>query len=155
MNTTVNVYIGSDHRGFHLKESLKAWLSHSGYSVVDCGNAQFEPTDDFPDYCFAVADKVISDDTSMGIAICGSGGGVTIAANKVTGIRCGQALNIADVIHNRRHNNMNVLAIGSDFVSDAEAKSMVDAFLKTPFGNEERFLRRLGKIAARECTADR
>ena len=146
----MQIFIGSDHRGFKLKEVIKVWLSASGNEVVDCGNSVYDPDDDFPDFSFIVADKVISANNSLGIVICGSGGGVTIAANKVKGVRCAQAVNLRDVIHNRKHDDINVLAIGSDFVSEDEAKKMIMAFIETRFDPEERFVRRLGKIKKRE-----
>lgn len=147
----MKVYIGADHRGFKLKESVKPWLAGQGYEIVDCGNTVLDGTDDFPDFSFAVADHVAAEPGALGIVICGSGGGVTMAANKVPGIRCGQAVNVEDVLHNRRHDDMNILAIGSDFVTEEEARAMILAFLRTPFDGSERFLRRLNKIKTREC----
>jgi ribose 5-phosphate isomerase B len=159
------VYIGADHRGFPLKEQLKPYIVSLGFDVVDCGNDHHDPEDDFPDFAFAVADKVAghtaksiksrSDLECLGIVICGSGGGVTMAANKVTGIRCGQALDTKDVIHNRLHDDMNVLAIGSDFTDLSQAKAMVKAYLSTPYQPEPRFVRRLNKIAARDQKTDK
>ncbi len=146
----MKVYIGADHRGFNLKEALKPWLIEQGYEVVDCGNTVFDPSDDFPDFSFAVADKVAEDLTSMGIIICGSGGGATIAANKVTGIRCTMGVHVGEVRHNRVHNNINMLSLGADHTTELVAKKLVEAFLTTPFGPEERFVRRLEKIKRRE-----
>jgi ribose 5-phosphate isomerase B len=146
----MTIYIGADHRGFSLKEELKPWLNAQGYSVTDCGNAKLDPNDDFPDFAFAVADSVVKDRGSLGIVICGSGGGVTIAANRVKGVRCAQGVSAVDVIHNRQHNDMNVLAIGSDITLIETAKIMVKSFLETPFGNSDRYIRRINKIKARE-----
>jgi ribose 5-phosphate isomerase B len=146
----MTVFIGADHRGFQLKQKIVPWLIAEGYTVVDCGNSVFDPNDDFPDYAFAVSDRVIGDPGSLGIVICGSGGGVTMAANKVKGVRCGQAVNVDDVVHNRRHDDMNVLALGSDHLAETMVKEMIQAFLRTPFSGEERFIRRLKKIADRE-----
>ena len=145
-----HVFLGADHRGFSLKEAMKQSLLSAGYAVIDCGNSILDPVDDFPDFSFAVADRVASEPGSLGVVICGSGGGVTMAANKIHGIRCGQAVSVADVVHNRKHDDMNVMAIGSDFVTEAEAKAMIDAFLTTPFSGDERFIRRLKKMSARE-----
>jgi ribose 5-phosphate isomerase B len=150
MHEDMKIYIGADHRGFTLKETMKRWLEGDGYDVTDCGNTVYDKEDDFPDFSFAVADGVSANPGSLGIVICGSGGGVTMAANKVSGIRCGQAVNVEDVTHNRMHDDMNVLAIGSDFVSEHDAKNMVTAFLTTPYDGSERFARRLAKITARE-----
>lgn len=146
----MKIYIGADHRGFELKESLKQWLTGEGYTVVDCGAHSFDKDDDFPDMSFAVADSVAKDIGSFGIVICGSAGGVTIAANKVQGIRCVAAAAVADVVHNRKHDDANVLAIASDYADSADAKTWIHAFLTTPYAAEPRFVRRLQKIAARE-----
>lgn len=146
----MKVFIGADHRGYNLKEILKKWLYTKGYEVVDCGNSVYDKNDDFPDFTFAVTDKVVEDSGYRGVVICGSGGGVTIAANKVKGIRAAQAVNTDDVMHNRSHDDINVLAIGSDYVGETDAKLMTEAFLVTPFDSHDRLVRRLSKISSRE-----
>lgn len=156
----MKIYIGADHRGFDYKEHIKAYLTDKGFEVIDCGNSHYDEQDDYPDFSVAVGNSVASHEAmplpgsttteALGIVICGSGGGVTIAANKVHGVRCAQGVNVADVAHNRQHNNINILAIGSDFVTIDVAKSMVDAFLTTAYTPEERFVRRLKKIIAVE-----
>lgn len=146
----MTIYIGADHRGFALKEKLKPWLESQGHTVVDCGNTVYDADDDYPDFAFAVADRVVSDPASRGIIICGSGGGVVFAANKVRDIRCVPATNTDDVAHNRAHNDVNALGIGSDHTSEEDIKTMISAFLTTPFDPQERFIRRLNKIRARE-----
>ena len=146
----MKVYLGADHGGFALKNTLLAWLKTRGHEVVDCGNTKMDPADDFPDFAFAVADCVAADPTSRGIVLCRSAGGMTIAANKVGGIRCVTAMNVQDVTHNRGHNNANVLAIAGDYTTTPEAKKLVEVFLTTPWIGDERFVRRLGKIKARE-----
>jgi ribose 5-phosphate isomerase B len=146
------IILGADHRGFSLKGQLESWLIAQGSTIVDLSSPVADPQDDFPDIAFAVSDRVIATPGSVGILLCGSGGGVVIAANKVNGIRAAVGMKPADVVHNRDHNNINVLAIASDFTSFDEAKVLVDAFLKTPFDSSvPRFQRRLAKIAAREA----
>jgi ribose 5-phosphate isomerase B len=146
----MTIYIGADHRGFHLKEKLVLWLREHGHDVFDCGNTQHDPYDDFPDYSFAVADKVVADPGSRGIVICGSGGGVTIAANKVVGIRCTTAVHVADVKHNRQADDINVLALSSDYTDFDEAKELVDAFIRVEFEASDKHNRRLNKISQRD-----
>lgn len=146
----MKVYIGADHRGFHLKEALEPWLVSEGYEVIDCGNEMYDKGDDFPDFSFAVADNVASDKGSFGVIICGSGGGAMIAANKVAGIRATMGVAVGEVIHNREHNNINVLSLGADHTTALIAKKLIKAFLSTPFQTEERFVRRLKKIEVRE-----
>ncbi len=146
----MTIYIGADHRGFHLKEKLTTWLREQNHEVTDCGNTYYAEDDDFPDFSFAVADKVAEDPGSRGIVICGSGGGVAIAANKVKGVRCATAVHVADVKHNRQNNDINVIALSSDFTDFDEAKELLQAFMETEFQGEERCVRRLNKIAARD-----
>lgn len=144
------VYIGADHRGYNLKEKLKVWLQEQGNEVVDCGNTSYDPEDDFPDFSFAVGEKVAQDSGSRGIVICGSGGGVTIAANKMKGVRCASAVHVADVKHNRESNDINALGLSADHTDFDEAKELVGAYLTTDFIGEPRHIRRLNKIAAKD-----
>ncbi|MBT3249913.1 MAG: RpiB/LacA/LacB family sugar-phosphate isomerase [Candidatus Pacebacteria bacterium] len=142
----MKIYIGADHRGFELKEHLKLWLIEEEYEVVDCGNEKYDPEDDFTDFSFAAAEKVQSDPESRGIVICGSGVGVNISANKVKGIRASTGINADEVRHARQHDDLNVLAISSEYSDFQQAKEMIIIFLTTPFKSEERYLRRLDKI---------
>lgn len=146
----MTVFLGSDHRGYPLKEKIKAWLLSQKYDLVDCGNTVLDPTDDYPDFTFAVADKVVVTPDSYGIIFCGSGGGVTIASNKVRGVRAAQGVEIDDVTHNRDHNDINILTISADFTSVIKAQELVYTFLHTKFSAEPRCIRRLEKIRARE-----
>lgn len=146
----MTIYIGADHRGFHLKDKLAQWLREEGHEVTDCGNTVYDPNDDFPDYSFAVSDSVVKDEGSRGVIICGSGGGVTIAANKVKGIRCTTAVHVADVKHNRQHDDINILALSADYTDFDEAKELVSAFILIEFEAQERHVRRLNKIAERD-----
>lgn len=146
----MTIYVGADHRGYHLKEKLIEWLRSEGHDVHDCGNTQYDDQDDYPDFSFAVSESVASDPGSRGIVLCGSGGGVTIAANKVKGIRCTTAVHVADVKHNRMADDINVLALSADYTDMDEAKELVNAFLLVEFEAQERHVRRLNKITQRE-----
>lgn len=148
----MNIFLGADHRGFHLKEALKTWLETEGYTVVDCGGSSYNVADDYPDYALAAADRVAADKPgdAFGIVICGSGIGVVIAANKVKGIRCAYGMNLDVVEHSRMHDDCNVLGLAADLITEEEAKTMVKRFLTTPFESQERFTRRIQKITARE-----
>src|SRR3989344_347398 len=139
----MTIYIGADHRGFHLKEKLKEWLMTKGQDIIDCGNTIYDPDDDYPDFSIAVAEKVSADAGSRGLVICGSGGGVTIAANKVKGIRCTTAVHVADVKHNRQADDINVLALSADFTDFDEAKELLNAFMLVEFEAAERHVRRI------------
>ena len=133
-----------------MKELLKPWLTEQGYEVVDCGNSTYDKDDDFPDFTFAVSEGVTKNPGSRGIVVCGSGGGVTVAANKIPGIRCTLGVDVWDVKHNREHNDINVLSIGADHTTVLIAKKLIEAFLTTPFEKADRFVRRLNKIDERE-----
>jgi ribose 5-phosphate isomerase B len=146
----MKVYIGADHRGFELKQQLIPWLTKKGHDVIDCGNTVLDPLDDFPDFSFAVAEKVADDPASRGIIICGSGGGVTIAANKVVGIRCGTVSNADEVKHNRENNDVNMIALASDYTPFKESCEFADIFLTTAFKGDEKYTRRIQKISTYE-----
>jgi ribose 5-phosphate isomerase B len=143
----MKLYIGADHRGFELKEKLKLWLQTQGYDVEDCGNSNYDPDDDYPDYASRVAEGVKnSSEESKGILLCGSGIGVCIVANKFSGIRCGLGIDTEHARHGRANDNINILALPADLLDESQAKDMVTAFLTTDFSTEERFLRRQRKI---------
>lgn len=146
----MNIYIGADHRGFELKEMLKPWLSGLGHTVTDCGSEKLDPNDDYPDVAFAVAEKTVADAESRGIVLCGSGVGVTIAANKVKGARASTGISVDEVVLGRRDDDMNILAISANYTNESMVKSMVEVFLATPFAADERHVRRLDKIKRRE-----
>lgn len=151
----MKVFIGADHRGFELKKQLIEWLQANGHDVTDCGNTTMDPNDDYPDAAIAVGSQVTIDKDSFGVVICGSGTGVTIAANKVLGIRAAQGFNEDSVKRMRSDDNANVLALGSDFVSLDEAKTYLQLFLQTNFSQEERHKRRADKVFSYEYSRER
>lgn len=146
----MTIVIGADHRGFALKEELVTYLMKKGLLVNDMGAKTLEPDDDYVDFADAVAKNVALEQGDRGIVLCGSGVGVLIAANKTKGVRCGFGLSPVQVESARADDDMNVLALASDYLSSEEAFRIVDAFLNTPFTGEERHLRRIAKIAALE-----
>ncbi len=141
------IYIGADHRGFKLKESLKNYLKESGYEVVDVGNADYDQADDYPDFAALVGRKISLDpDNSKGILICGSGVGVDIAANKFKNVRSALAINSDQAMASRNDDNANVLSLGADYINEESAKKIVSIWLQTSFSGEERHNRRLEKV---------
>jgi len=146
----MTIYLGADHKGFVLKEHLKQFLVDKKVVVQDCGSETLVEGDDYPDIAFEVGNRVSHDMEGLGILICGSGTGVAITANKVVGVRCVLGYTPEQVAASKHDDDCNVLAIGSDFVTTKEAEGLVDSFLATAYAKEERFERRLKKIAAFE-----
>jgi len=144
------IFLGSDYRGFHLKAKLKEWLKAQGHDVTDCGAVSYDLMDDYPDFAFPVAESVAKVKESFGIVLCGSGVGVAIAANKVRSVRCVMGMNKDVVIHGRMHDDCNVLSLSADHTTQEDAEELINAFLTTDFEPQDRFLRRLKKIAAKE-----
>ncbi len=143
------IYIGADHGGFKLKEYLKKFLLDKGYQVADIGANAETKDDDYPDYAKAVAEKVSADpDGTRGIVICRSGFGVDIVANKFPGVRSALPVSTDHVYQARHDDNVNVLSLAADFIVDeVEAAKITQVFLSTPFAKEEKYSRRLRKIA--------
>lgn len=144
----MKVALGADHRGFSLKESLKPLLSRLGHRVIDCGTINTDRTD-YPDYAFAVGEMVGSGKANRGILICATGIGMSIAANKIPGVRAALCLNEKMARLSREHNNANILCLGADLLAPETAKRLVRVFLKTEF-TQGRHTRRLRKISLRE-----
>lgn len=142
----MKIYLGADHRGYKLKEGLKKYLVDSGYDVLDCGNAVYDPQDDYPDFAKAVAGKVAVNQDNRGILICGSGAGMAIVANKVAGIRAALAVTPPHAFMLCNDENVNVLAISAELTTPDVAKNITDVFLTTSFSTEERHRRRVKKI---------
>lgn len=142
----MNIYIGADHRGHSLKISLKKFLEKSGHDVFDVGNPKFDLKDDYSDFGLKVAKKVARDKNSKGIAMCASGVGVCIAANRVRGIRAVLAHDILLACASRKDDDTNVLCLGSDFVIFDQAKKIISAWLSTSFEKIPRRVRRIKKL---------
>jgi len=143
----VKVAFGADHRGFALKEELKAWLAARGHEVIDYGPASAGRVD-YPDHAFKVADAVARHKAERGILICSTGIGMSIAANKIRGIRATLVNSVRLARLSREHNDSNVLCLGADVVSHDKARRIVGTWLKTDFAGG-RHARRLAKIARR------
>jgi ribose 5-phosphate isomerase B len=145
----MKIAIAADHAGFLLKEALRERLSAAGHEVVDFGTNSNESTD-YPDYALAVSEQVASGEAARGILVCSTGIGMSIAANKVAGIRAALGTSDEGVELTRSHNDANVIALGAKFLNSDDASRLVDIFLKTEFDGGPRHARRLEKIAAME-----
>lgn len=142
----MKVYIGSDHRGFRLKEKLEVWLKSKKFEIKDMGAYEYDPKDDYTLYAEKVALMVRDNEGSKGILLCGSGVGVDVVANKFDGIRASIGKTAKQVKAGREDDDMNILVIAAEFTNDRDAKKMTMAFLKTEFDKEARHERRLQEI---------
>ena len=140
--------LGSDHAGLHIKETTRQFLENSGYPVNDLGTGSEESVD-YPDYGKAVGKSVADRKDDYGIAVCGTGIGMSIAANKVPKIRAAVAHDVSTARLAREHNDANVLSMGGRVVNGTLAIEMVQVFLNTPFQGG-RHARRVEKIALSE-----
>lgn len=141
------IAIGSDHGGYDLKVQVIAHLKENGYEVKDFG-CYDKSSCDYPEFGKAAAQAVADGTCEKGIVICTTGIGISIAANKIKGIRCALCTDSYLAKMTRLHNDANVLALGGAIVGPGLAMEIVDTFLQTPFSGEEKHCRRIGKIEA-------
>jgi ribose 5-phosphate isomerase B len=142
------IALGADHGGYKMKEMLAERLVKAGYQVIDCGTNSAESVD-YPDFAFAVAEKVSLGYAWRGIVIDGAGIGSCMTANKVPGVRAAMCYDYATAVNSREHNNANVLTLGAGLIGDNLARQIVDTWLATEFGGG-RHARRVDKIIAIE-----
>lgn len=140
----MKIGIANDHRGYKLKKFLKNKLEEKGYKVIDYGTDS-EKSVDYPDYAFILGEKVVKKEVDYGVAICGSGIGISIACNKVKGVRCAKVSNKEEAQVTRIDNDSNVVSFGEK-TSKQDALDIVETFITTPFSNLEKHQRRIDKI---------
>jgi len=145
----MRIAFAADHAGFQLKDELAARLAGNGHDVIDLGTNSPSPVD-YPDAAEAVADALTRREADRGVIVCGSGAGVSIAANKFPGIRAAVCHDTYTAHQAVEHDDMNVLCIGGRVIGSALAHDIVDAFLSASFSGEERHRRRLNKVLAIE-----
>ena len=143
--TARNIAIASDHAGFELKAQIGAWLRDAGFEVLDLGCDGLQSVD-YPDFAAAVAGAIADGRAERGVLICGSGIGISIAANRHPGIRAALVHDVTTARLAREHNDANVVALGARIVGPEIAKDCVDVFLKTGFEGGERHSRRVAKL---------
>ena len=144
------VGIAADHAGFELKEYLVKMLRETGYEIIDYGNKEMDPEDDYPDYVIPLARAISDGEIIRGIAVCGSGVGACIAANKIAGVR-------AALIHEKfsarqgvEDDNMNMICLGGRVINQSLAWELTSVFLNSTFSGLKRHVNRLAKIAQLE-----
>lgn len=140
----MKIGIATDHNGVEEKKEIINYLTSLGYEVIDLSKEN-TPTDDYPTFATSVGKEVINKSIDLGILMCGTGVGMSIAANKIKGIRCAKVSNNDEAFFARSHNDANIVALSYKTPLE-ELKSMIKVFLETPFSNDERHVRRISII---------
>lgn len=141
----MKIALGADHGGFNYKNKIKEYLAASGFEVEDVGTFSAESCD-YPDFAKKVAHLVATGAADRGILVCGTGIGMSIAANKVAGIRAAHCTDTFSAKATREHNDSNILCLGERILSEDLTLEIVKIWLETPFSNDERHIRRISKI---------
>ncbi len=144
----MKIGIASDHGGFELKNILKQRLAELNYTVFDFGNTELNNADDYPDYVIPLSVAVANNEVERGIAVCGSGVGASIAANKVNGVRAALVHDHFAAHQGVEDDDMNILCLGGRIIGVETATEIVISFLNANFTYAERHVRRLGKVDA-------
>lgn len=144
----MKVYVGADHNGFLLRNSLISYLQKAGYDVVDDGDDKLDPNDDFPVFAARVVKDLLTseDDDPRGILICGSGQGMCMAANRYKGIRAALLYDRESARSSRNDDNSNIACIPAKVLDKDKANLIVETWLNTPFAKASRFVRRLNEL---------
>ena len=150
----MRVGIATDHGGFELKEELVAHLREAGHEVVDVGAHSLNPGDDYPDFVIPLARAIAAGTVDRGVAICGSGVGASVCANKLPGVRAGLIHDHFSARQGVEDDHMNIICMGGGTVGPAVARDNVDTFLAAEFSQAARHIRRLGKVASLEVRVD-
>jgi ribose 5-phosphate isomerase B len=142
----MKIFIGADHNGYELKEKLEEYLRSQGHEVVDKGNTDLQPDDDFPMYAAQVASEVLANENSRGVLLCGSGQGVCMAANRYKGIRASLVWDNDEAHSSRNDDDANILCLPAKKLNFEQAKPLVETWLETPFAGSARFARRIKQM---------
>jgi len=142
----MKIGIAADHGGFELKELMKTFLLESGYELIDFGASSLDPGDDYPDFVIPLAQAVAAGTVKRGIAVCGSGVGACVAANKITGVRACLVHDHFSAHQGVEDDDMNILCLGGRVIGFKAAEELAATFLQAEFIGGERHIRRLNKI---------
>ena len=142
----MKISIGADHAGFEMKRDLVQFVGKLGHAVQDVGTFAPDKPDDYPDYAILVAKDVQAGKADRGILVCGSGVGVSVAANKFKGVRAAMCHDHYSAHQGVEHDDLNVLVLGARIIGQMMAQDVTQAFLEAKFSNEERHVRRLNKV---------
>jgi ribose 5-phosphate isomerase B len=147
------IAVGCDHAGFPLKQHVIVQVRNAGHEVLDCGAMALVPTDDYPDFALAVAEAIRGGKADRGIVVCGSGVGVSVAANKIPGIRAAMCHDTFSARQGVEDDSMNVVCLGARVIGPELATDVIHAFLAARFSGAERHQRRLNKVLQIEADA--
>ena len=150
----MRVGLAADHGGFELKEQIKGEIRSLGHEIEDFGAYEYDPADDYPDFVIPLARAVANQEVERGVAICGSGVGASIAACKIPGVRAALITETYSARQGVEDDNMNIMCLGGRVTCFALAWELIQAFLKARFLDQERFNRRLEKVAKLEKVAE-
>ncbi|HEY6736133.1 MAG TPA: RpiB/LacA/LacB family sugar-phosphate isomerase [Candidatus Saccharimonadia bacterium] len=143
----MTIYLGADHAGFELKTAIQQHLHHTGRPVIDCGAQTLDAADDYPRYAYAVASKILgASEDDFGVLVCGSGQGMSMAANRVNGVRAALAWSPDAARSARADDNANVLVLPARFIAPDEALEILEIFLNTEFKADPKYQRRLDEL---------
>ena len=142
----MKIGIAADHGGFILKNNIHEFLNNQGFEVIDFGATILDDTDDYPDFVIPLAKSIAAYEVERGIAICGSGVGASIAANKVIGVRAALINDYFSAHQGVEDDDMNLICLGGSVIGFATAQEFISAFLSAKFTNAERHIRRLQKV---------
>ena len=142
----MRIGIASDHGGYALKQLIKASLKNAGHDAIDFGAEHMDPADDYPDYVIPLARAVAAGEVDRGIALCGSGVGASIAANKIYGVRAGLIHDVYSAHQGVEDDDMNIFCLGGNVIGAALAEELINVFLDAHFSGADRHLRRVNKV---------
>lgn len=142
----MKIGIAADHGGYELKKTIHSFLVASGYEVVDYGAYELNPLDDYPDFVIPLAKAIANKEVDRGIAICGSGVGASVVANKVSGVRAALINDHFSAHQGVEDDNLNLLCLGGRVTAYMAAEEYIQAFLNASFTGQERHMRRLQKV---------
>ena len=146
----MKIGIAADHGGYKLKEVIHPWLIKLGHEVIDFGAYKLDNADDYPDYIIPLAQAVADKEVERGIALCGSGVGASVAANKVAGVRAALINDHFSAHQGVEDDDLNIICLGGRVTGNMAAEEYIEAFLNTQFTEAERHMRRLGKVSLLE-----
>jgi ribose 5-phosphate isomerase B len=146
----MKIGIAADHGGYELKESLSEFLTSKGYEIKDFGAFELDNQDDYPDFVVPLANAIVNREVERGIAVCGSGVGASVVANKVAGVRAALINDHFSAHQGVEDDDLNLMCLGGRVTGKMVAQELIEAFLKAEFTGAERHLRRLEKVKALE-----